>query len=242
MRHSVATAVLTACLGACAACGGTTTSPSTVTPSTPPITFSLSGQVTDSATGAAISGASVSIVDGPNAGKSATTDGSGNYGFTDLLQSGFTVNVSANNYVSQSKGVTLTSNQTLSFQLTPKVTVGFNGLTANAASVTTYTESGVTVSATSGPWVASTTFGNPAPFIQFYASPGTTVTGEVRVAAGGSVFSFYSVDLYSSITPIPYTIRGIRNGSSVFTLTDTLPNTFGAFRTVAKPPHSTTRQ
>jgi hypothetical protein len=214
----------------------------TSTPSTPPVTFSLNGQVTDSATGAGIPGATVSIVDGPHAGKSARTDGSGNYGFTDLEQSRFTVNVSASNYGSQSKSVTLTSNQTLPFQLTRQVTtppppagatvIGFNGLTADGASVTNYTESGFTVSAASGPWVAGTTFGHPAPFIQFYASPGTTVTGEVRVTSGGSAFSFSSVDIYSSTVPVPYKISGLRNGSTVFTLTDTLSNPFGNFRTV----------
>ena len=101
--------------------------------------------------------------------------------------------------------------------------------------MSTYTESGFTVSAASGPWEASTTYGNPAPFIQFYAAAGTTVTGEVRLTAGGSAFSFYSVDLYSSTTPVPYTITGLRNASPVFTLMDTLPNTFGNFRTVTNP-------
>jgi hypothetical protein len=178
----------------------------TSTPATAPITFSLNGQVTDSATGAGIPNASVSVADGPNAGRSTRTDASGNYTLTELEQSGFTVNVSASNYVSQSKGVTLTSNQTLSFQLTRQATtpppspppsratiIGFSGLSANDASVSTYTESGFTVSAASGPWEAITTYGNPAPFIQFYAAAGTTVTGEVRVTAGGSMFSFYSV-------------------------------------------------
>jgi hypothetical protein len=48
----------------------------------------------------------------------AGQDGSGNYSFTGLQSSGFTVNVSANGYVSSSKDVTLTSNQTLLFTLT----------------------------------------------------------------------------------------------------------------------------
>src|SRR5262249_27063978 len=48
---------------------------------------------------------------------STTTDASGNYSFSGLEQSGFTVSVSAPTYVTQSEGVTLTSNQTLSFQL-----------------------------------------------------------------------------------------------------------------------------
>jgi hypothetical protein len=100
------------------ACGGgnssTTSSPSGPTSSS---AFTLTGQVTDSATGAGISGATLAVNDGPNAGKSTTTDASGNYSLAGLQQSGFTVNVSATTYASQSKGVTLTSNQTLSFQL-----------------------------------------------------------------------------------------------------------------------------
>lgn len=217
----------------------------TSTPSTTPTTptaFSLSGQVTDSASGAGISGATVFIADGPNAGRSTRTDAAGNYSLAELLQSGFTVNMSASNYLSQSKGVTLTSDQTLSFQLIPQPTtsrpqgatvISFNGLTVNDAAVTSFTESAFTVSTASGAWVASTTYGHPAPFIQFLAEPATTVTGEIRIAAGGSTFSFASVDLYSSTTPIPYTIKGSRNSSPVFTVTGTVPNTFGDFRTVA---------
>ena len=220
----------------------------TSTPSTAPMTFALSGLVTDSATAAGIPNANVSIADGPNVGRSTRTDASGNYAFTDLQQSGFTVNVSASTYVSQSKGVTLTSNQMLSFQLIRQPTtpapspppsgatvITFASLIANGASVSTYTESGVTVSAAAGAWEASTTYGNPAPFIRFYGAQGTTATGEVRVTAGGSMFSFYSIDLYSSTTPIPYTITGSRNASTIFTLTDTLPNTLGNFRTVTNP-------
>ena len=94
-------------------CGGNST------PTTPsPTTFSLKGQVIDNTTFAGIAGASVLVVDGPNAGKSATTDAAGSYSFTGLQQSGFTANASASNYTSQSKSVTLTSDQTLSFQLT----------------------------------------------------------------------------------------------------------------------------
>jgi len=102
-------------------------------------------------------------------------------------------------------------------------------------SVTAYTESGLTVSAMSSDWSVRTDYGNPAPFIQFNATGGTTVIGEVRVSAGGSTFNFKSVDLYSSTTPIPYTIAGFQNSSTVFTSTDTLPNTFGTFRTVSSP-------
>jgi Carboxypeptidase regulatory-like domain/Protein of unknown function (DUF3761) len=100
---------------ACGSGSSTTPSPSP-TPSTP-TTFSLTGQVTDSTTAAPVSGVTVAVADGPNVGKSTTTDASGNYSLAGLQQSGFTVTASAANYVTQSKGVTLTSSQTLAFQL-----------------------------------------------------------------------------------------------------------------------------
>jgi hypothetical protein len=63
-------------------------------------------------------------------GKSTTTDASGNYGFTGLQQSGFTVNASATNYASQSKSVTLTSNQAVSFQLSRQASPATPALTS----------------------------------------------------------------------------------------------------------------
>ncbi len=116
------------------------------------------------------------------------------------------------------------------------VTMSFNGLTADGTPVTIYSESGFSVSASLGSWVVRTTYGNPAPFIQFRAAAATAVTGQIQVSADGHAsFSFKSVDLYSSTTPIPYTITGVRNDAIVFTAADTLPNTFGNFRTVVNP-------
>jgi hypothetical protein len=82
--------------------------------------FSLSGKVTSNGTSASIAGATVSIVDGPNAGNSTTTDMSGNYSFSGVQQSSFNVNVSVVDYVSQSQFVTLTSDRTLNFALRPQ--------------------------------------------------------------------------------------------------------------------------
>jgi hypothetical protein len=110
------------------------------------------------------------------------------------------------------------------------VTITFDGVSAGFGP--TYTESGFTVAQTSGGWVPATGYGNPAPFIEFIAPAGSTVTGEIRVTAGGATFGFTSVDLYSSTTTIPYTFVGMRNCATVFTETNTVPNTFGDFRTV----------
>jgi hypothetical protein len=114
-------------------------------------------------------------------------------------------------------------------------TVTFNGLTVDGASVTTYAESGVSVLPRSADWSVRTTYGNPAPFLQFWAPTGSTVAGEIQITAAGSPFYFKSIDLYSSTTTVPYTIKGLRNSGTVFTVTGTLPNTFGGFQTVANP-------
>jgi hypothetical protein len=105
------------------ACGSSSPTAPTATATPPaaatPATFSLSGTVTSSTTGAAISGATVRIVDGANAGKSTSSASSGAYSFSGLAVAGQTVSASATNFVSLSKGVSTTSNQTLDFQLTP---------------------------------------------------------------------------------------------------------------------------
>jgi hypothetical protein len=111
-------------------------------------------------------------------------------------------------------------------------TITFNGLAALAdgSAVSTYTELGFTVLATPGSWMAETYYGNPGPSLTF-KSPG----GTVQVTAGGAAFGFTSIDLYSSTTTVPYTITGLRNSKTAFTLANTLPNTFGNFVTVTNP-------
>ena len=100
-----------------------------------------------------------------------------------------------------------------------------------------YFESGFTVAAGAQGWMALTTFGNPAPFIQFVREAAqTTVVGEVTITASdGTPFSFSSVDVYSSVTTIPHEIVGLRAGAQVFSLTGTVPNTFGQFATISNP-------
>lgn len=217
------------------------------TPAAPPQQFSLSGTVTDSATGASVAGARVSIASGPDYGTSTTTNASGAYSFAGLTAGGLSVSATASNYLSASQAILLNANQTLALRLTrdPRTvaavppppgatTIGFSGLTSNGASFASYTESGFTVSAGTPGWVASTTYGHPAPFIQFFAEPSTTVTSRIDVTAA-SAFTFFSAELYSSTTRIPYTMTGTLNGANVFTVTSELPNTFGSLRQVLNP-------
>lgn len=66
--------------------------------------------------------------------------------------------------------------------------------------------------------------------------PGSPETsGALGVSAGSAAFRLVSLDLYSSVTPIPYELRGFLNGTPVFTAAGTVPNTFGAFQTVSNP-------
>jgi hypothetical protein len=116
------------------------------------------------------------------------------------------------------------------------VTIGFLNSGGNGSPFVSHTESGFTVTATESNWTVRTTYGNPAPFIQFQRlATEDTISGEVRVTAGGAAFSFEAVDLYSSITTIPYVFTGLRGSTTVFTVTGTVPNTFGGFVTVTNP-------
>ena len=100
-------------------------------------------------------------------------------------------------------------------------------------SLSTYTEAGFTASILSGPWAARFDYGNPAPFLQFPRSQDNQATiGAIQVTSGGSLFTFGSVDLYSSVTPIPYAITGYLDNAQMFSLQGTLPNTFGNFATL----------
>jgi hypothetical protein len=115
------------------------------------------------------------------------------------------------------------------------VTCTFSGLPVDEATLSSYTESGITVVSTAGSWQARPSFGNPAPSILFITPAGASATGQVEVTASGSAFSFVSVDLYSSITTIPYGFTGLMGSTKVFSVSGTVSNTFGAFATVANP-------
>ena len=104
---------------------------------------------------------------------------------------------------------------------------------ASVGTLSTYTESGFTTSAVSGPWVVSDSYGKPAPFIQFRNEAGQNpLAATIQITNDDSTFTFSSVDLYSSVTPIPYVITGLLNSTAVFSFEGTVPNTFGNFQTV----------
>ena len=103
------------------ACGGTNppTPPSPVAPSVQisDITYSLSGTVREWPTRQAIADATISVVDGPDAGRSAMTDGMGRYRLAGLKAGEFSVAVSAPGHAPLTSPVVLAGNRSLDFQL-----------------------------------------------------------------------------------------------------------------------------
>jgi len=113
--------------------------------------------------------------------------------------------------------------------------VGFSELQVNGAAFGTQTACGLTIAATGASWQASTTYGHPAPFIQFVSPTSTTTSGDVSVTSSGNGFSFVSVDIYSSTTKIPYEITGLIKGAVLFTISGVQGNTYGNFATIGNP-------
>ena len=100
------------------ACGGSSPAGPSPPPSPPAVlTWSLLGSVTESGEAKPITNATVRVQDGPNAGRTTTTDSNGAYTLLGLDQAGFTVVVTAPGYVEKAEGVSLTADRTLHFEL-----------------------------------------------------------------------------------------------------------------------------
>jgi len=85
----------------------------------------------------------------------------------------------------------------------------------------------------SGAWMAGTSYGHPAPYLYFSRWHRAGADRGTQRDRGRPPFTFGSVDVYASVTPIPYEIIGFLGSSTVFVLTGTQPNTYGNFATVA---------
>ena len=103
-----------------AACDRGSTSESPTGPNPPaPSTANLSGKVTESGASSMfpIAGALLTITDGTNAGKTATTSATGEYTFNDLRRETFSVSISAGGYVTTGFSVDLRAGVTRDFSL-----------------------------------------------------------------------------------------------------------------------------
>ena len=201
----------------------------------------LRGTVTDAQSGRGVTQATVTVKDASGVTRSGVTDPSGQYSVGGLAAGAAEVSATAPSYIRTTRTLTISGDMTLTLALQPAVAcpqIGFDDLGPHAAPVSSVTACGFTVTATTTNWTVSTNYGRPAPFIQFVAPGGTTALGEVLITAADAAFRFVSVDLYSSTTPIPYVITGIAGSTTVFTIQNTQPNTFGNFATVVNPDAS----
>jgi Carboxypeptidase regulatory-like domain len=97
-------------------CGSSPTTPSSTPQAAPVARWGLSGVVTSSA-GGPINGAVVTILDGPNANQTTSSNASGRYRFADLTPGGFSIRVTARGYSDVTMGITLTTNQVVDVRL-----------------------------------------------------------------------------------------------------------------------------
>lgn len=120
--------------------------------------------------------------------------------------------------------------------------IGFEDIAENGTPFMFHTEDGFMVFPAGGAdWVNNTVYGAPAPSVIFNRR-----RGEPEIWAGVFVraeetlpFTFSAVDLYSSVTPIPYRFTGYKDGMPIFDVSDTMRNTFGSFKTAFNPDYST---
>ncbi len=108
--------VLVGCVAVTAACGGSSPSGPSPTPAPTVTLVALTGSVS-AQPGGRIAGATVRIVDGPNAGKSVAATASGDFRFDGLTQGSGNVAASANGYLEQTQSVAINGTSTVAFTL-----------------------------------------------------------------------------------------------------------------------------
>jgi hypothetical protein len=202
----------------------------------------IAGTVTDATSHGVLPNVLVAVANGVSAGMSTRTDSAGTYTLAGVSADATRLQASANGYETAEYVVPGSDNVLVNIVLarlppppTPSpiadagnVVITFAG---GAGAMTTFVQSGFTISATSASWFFSS-YGVPGPSAQFSTDAGITTQGEVMISAGGTRFQFKSVDLYSSTTRIPYTFAGFAGSATVFAVSGEQGNTFGNFVTV----------
>ena len=97
-----------------AGCGGSGSPAPTPTVTT----FTITGQVVNAVNVAPITGANVEILDGPNAGKAATTDSNGRYSIGGVSIAGFTMRARAEGFVDNTQAIRIFGDQAVNFGMT----------------------------------------------------------------------------------------------------------------------------
>jgi len=177
-----------------AATAGTATSSASIPPlpGLPPTTFTLSGSITDTSTGAGIQGARVEALNGANAGKSITTDASGAYALSGLTAETFRMRASAPGYDTGEQNVTIpdVSRADMALRQTGGPCVYTVSLTGTLDVNQAGTQSSLTISRPSGTcgWTATSdaswivldsSSGNGNATLGFTVRPNTTFVGRI---------------------------------------------------------------
>ena len=195
-------------------------------------TFTLSGTITDAMTRLPIANATIVVRDATGASRTGASNSTGRYSIPDLPSGALDLTVRADGYATALQSARLTADLTVDVALARASTcsaIGFDGLAAGDT-FGSYAACGFTVNATTPNWRVSAETGRPPPFVQFTSRALSSTAGELVVTAGAR-FKFQSVDLYSSTTPVLYTITGISGSSAAFTQQSSLSTT-GDFATI----------
>lgn len=115
MKRVIVAALLAGVLVGCGGGSSSPASPSAPVPAATPSVGSLAGTVTQNG-GGAVAGATVTILDGANAGRTATTNSSGQYRLENLTSGNANVSAAANGLESRS-GVRVAGETTLNLSL-----------------------------------------------------------------------------------------------------------------------------
>src|SRR4051812_30078180 len=172
---------------------------------TPAMTYTLSGQVLDALYGTPVAGATVTVGNGSGRPASTHTDEDGRYSIGSLVAGTFEVAAVADGYARAATSFPLAGDKTFNVRLSPATscpTLGFDDLVGNKTPFTRYTACGFTITTATPNWMNATSYGHPAPFIQFVSDTATGGFGELIISAAGTLFRFEAMDVYSSVTPI----------------------------------------
>jgi Carboxypeptidase regulatory-like domain/Putative binding domain, N-terminal len=117
--HPVATSVVAKVTFGDSAAATSSVSGTADIPAPAPLTFTLSGTVSDEVSARMLAGGTVQILDGPNAGKTSSTDASGAYSLSGLMGGSFMLRAAASGYDPREQGVTIGRDMVLDLKLRP---------------------------------------------------------------------------------------------------------------------------
>jgi Carboxypeptidase regulatory-like domain len=110
---------LCATMFACSAPAPSSSSPPPVPPQT---SFAISGRISDLTTGVPLAAANITILDGPNASRAASSDAAGMFRLADLTKGGLNARVRHDGYDSVFRGINLVADTVVDVSMTRAMT------------------------------------------------------------------------------------------------------------------------